>query len=286
MSPTIESFFDPDTHTITHVAFDHVGGSAAVIDPVWDFDPKSGRTSTENAERVVRFIRDKQLKLEWILETHAHADHLSAAQYLRQELGGKIGIGANIGAVQGVFKDIFNLESNFAIDGSQFDHLFADQEVFAIGKLQAQVIAVPGHTPADVAYLIGDALFVGDTLFMPDTGTARCDFPGGDAHLLYQSIQRIFALPAQTRLFLCHDYAPTDREAQWQSTVAEQRQHNIHVHDGVSEAAFVAMRTQRDRTLDMPVLLTQSVQVNIRAGKLPPAEANGVQYLKTPLNIL
>lgn len=286
MQVPVASFFDPITHTISHVVYDRSGGSAAVIDPVWGFDPKSGRTDTRQVERVAAFLREHELKLEWILETHAHADHLSAAQYLRHHFGGRIAIGAEIQRVQHVFKDIFNLGAEFAADGRQFDHLFADGERFHIGALEAQAIAVPGHTPADLMYLVGDTAFIGDTLFMPDTGTARCDFPGGDAHALYRSIQRIFALPDATRLFLCHDYAPDDRAPQWQTTVAEQRSKNIHVHEGVSEADFVTLRQRRDATLDMPTLITQSIQVNIRAGELPPAEANGRRYLKIPLDVL
>jgi glyoxylase-like metal-dependent hydrolase (beta-lactamase superfamily II) len=286
MNPQVESFFDPATHTITHVIFDRAGGSAAVVDPVWDFDPKSGRTATHQAERVAAFLREHKLKLEWILETHAHADHLSAAQYLRHHFGGRIAIGAEIRHVQNVFKDIFNLGAEFAADGRQFDHLFTDGEHFRIGALEARAMAVPGHTPADLMYLVGDAAFIGDTLFMPDTGTARCDFPGGDAHALYHSTRRIFALPDQTRLFLCHDYAPDGRAPQWQTTVAEQRARNIHVHEGIDEAGFVSLRQQRDATLDMPTLITQSIQVNIRAGELPPAENNGRHYLKIPLDVL
>jgi glyoxylase-like metal-dependent hydrolase (beta-lactamase superfamily II) len=286
MHVQVESFFDEATYTISHVVYDQRGGIAAVIDPVWDYDPKSGRTTTHNVERIAAFLREHQLKLDWILETHAHADHLSAAQYLRREFGGRIAIGAEIRRVQNVFKDIFNLGPEFVADGQQFDHLFSNGERFHIGELEAHAIAVPGHTPADLMYVIGDAAFIGDTLFMPDTGTARCDFPGGDARMLYRSIQRILALPAATRLFLCHDYAPDDRAPQWQSTVAEQRRSNIHVHDGIDEESFIAMRQQRDATLDMPTLITQSIQVNIRAGQLPPAEDNGQHYLKTPVDVL
>lgn len=286
MQVQVESFFDAGTHTITHVVYDRTGGTAAVIDPVWDYDPKSGRTATHSIERVIAFLREQQLKLDWILETHAHADHLSAAQQLRREFGGRIAIGAEIRRVQDVFKGIFNLGPEFSADGQQFDYLFKDGEHFRIGGLEAEAIAVPGHTPADMMYVIGDTAFIGDTLFMPDTGTARCDFPGGDAHALYRSIRRILALPAETRLFLCHDYAPDDRAPQWQTTVAEQCKHNIHVHDGIDEDSFVAMRTQRDATLDMPVLITQSIQVNIRAGALPPAEDNGRHYLKIPVDAL
>lgn len=286
MQAQVESFYDTATSTITHVVYDRAGGTAAVVDPVWDYDPKSGRTATHHVERIAAFLRAKQLRLDWILETHAHADHLSAAQYLRREFGGRIGIGAEIRRVQAVFKNIFNLGSDFTADGQQFDHLFADGEHFRIGELEAQVVAVPGHTPADVMYLLGDAAFIGDTLFMPDTGTARCDFPGGDARLLYRSIQRILALPEATRLFLCHDYAPDAREPQWQTTVAEQRSRNIHARQGIAEDDFVAMREARDATLELPTLITQSLQVNIRAGALPPAEDNGKHYLKMPVDVL
>lgn len=286
MKPNVESFFDPVTHTITHVVFDHVGGSAAVIDPVWDFDPNSGRTATHSVERVRAFLHDQKLRLEWILETHAHADHLSAAQHLRREFGGRVAIGEEICTVQGVFRDIYNLGGGFATDGTQFDYMFGDGEGFKIGNLEGQAIPVPGHTPADMMYLIGDAAFIGDTMFMPDTGTARCDFPGGDARTLYRSIQRILALPGDTRLFLCHDYAPDDRPPLWQTSVTEQRRANIHVHDGINEGDFVAMREKRDATLDMPVLLIPSIQVNIRAGHLPPSEDNGSCYLKIPIDTL
>jgi glyoxylase-like metal-dependent hydrolase (beta-lactamase superfamily II) len=286
MNPAVEAFFDPETWTATYVVYEAPESAAAIIDSVLDFDPKSGRTGTGAADRVIAFVREHGLRVEWILETHAHADHLSAAPYLRQHLGGKIGIGEHIRAVQKVFKPIFNLEPDFRLDGSQFDRLFAHGEVFAIGKLAARVMHVPGHTPADLAYQIGDAVFVGDTLFMPDVGTARCDFPGGDARTLYHSIHRILALPPQTRLFMCHDYPPDGRGPEWETTVAGQRARNIHVRDGVSEDAFVAMRTKRDATLAMPTLILPSIQVNIRAGELPPPDDNGVRYLKLPLNTL
>jgi glyoxylase-like metal-dependent hydrolase (beta-lactamase superfamily II) len=284
--PQIAPFFDPGTCTVSYVVHAGEGSDCAVIDSVLDFDPKSGRTQATNADRIVRFVRERNLRVQWILETHAHADHLSAAHYLRGVLGGRTAIGAGISQVQQVFKGIFHLEPGFAADGSQFDRLLADGETFAIGKLQARAISVPGHTPACMAYAIGDAVFVGDTLFMPDVGTARCDFPGGDAHALYRSIRMLLALPGGTRLFMCHDYPPEEREPRWETTVAHQRSANIHVHDGVDEAQFVRMRTERDRTLEMPVLILPSVQVNIRAGALPPAEANGVAYLKIPLNTL
>lgn len=284
--PTVHSLFDPATWTLTHIVHGGPGTPAAVIDPVLDYDPKSGRTRTESADRVIAYLQSLDLKLEWILETHAHADHLSAAPYLKAKLGGRIGIGARITEVQKVFKTVFHLEPGFCHDGSQFDHLFAEGECFQIGALRGQVMHVPGHTPACAAYHIGDAVFVGDTLFMPDVGSARCDFPGGDAQTLYASARRILALPAETRLFMCHDYPPTGRDVRAVCSVAEQREQNLHLRDGIDEAAFVALRTARDATLDMPVLLLPSVQVNIRAGALPPPEANGVSYLKIPLNAL
>ncbi len=286
MQPQVEAFYDALTGTVSYVVFDAPGGHAAIIDPVLDFDVKSGRSSTRQAERIISFVRAQALQLDWIIETHAHADHLSAAQYLKQQLGGQIAIGEHINRVQTVFKALFNLESAFAVDGSQFDRLFADGEDFAIGALSARALWVPGHTPADMAYLIGDALFVGDTLFMPDLGTARCDFPGGDAHALYRSIRSLLALPLTTRMFMCHDYPPAGRTAAWQSSVAAQRRHNIHVHDGVTEAQFVAMREARDATLEVPELILPAVQVNIRAGAWPPADDNGVAYLRLPLNVL
>ncbi|KJS07042.1 MAG: beta-lactamase [Gammaproteobacteria bacterium BRH_c0] len=282
----VESFLDDDTETWSYVVYDEPGGFAAVIDPVLDFDPKSGRTSTAGAEKIVTFIRHNNLTLAWILDTHAHADHLSAAPYIRAQLGGKIGIGEKIREVQTIFRDVFNLEREFLTDGSQFDHLFADGETFHIGKLEGRVIYTPGHTPADMSWLIGGALFVGDTLFMPDGGTARCDFPGGDARTLYRSIQKLLAFPAQTPLYLCHDYPPEGRRHQCTATVAEQKTSNIHVRDGISEEDFVAMREARDATLDMPRLILPSIQVNIRAGEMPPAEDNGVVYLKIPINAL
>ncbi|MFZ6751959.1 MBL fold metallo-hydrolase [Undibacterium sp. Dicai25W] len=286
MNPIIESLFDPHTSTATHIVYDEEGGHAAVIDPVLDYDPKSGKTHTLNADKVLDFLHTRRLNLAWILETHAHADHLSAAHYLRQQAGGKIAIGEHIDQVQEVFKKIFHLEPEFATDGSQFDILFKDNEIFSIGKLTARAISLPGHTPADMAYQIADTVFIGDTMFMPDVGTARCDFPGGDAHQLFSSIQRLLALPADTRLFLCHDYPPAGRIPVLQTTVAEQKAHNIHVHDGVTQDAFVSMRQKRDAGLDMPVLLLPAIQVNIRAGRFPEPESNGVSYLKIPLNQL
>ena len=286
MQAQVKAFFDPATWTVSYVVFDAPGGHCALVDSVLDYDPKSGRTRTDSADQLIAFVREQNLTVDWILETHAHADHLSAAPYLRKHLGGKIAIGGKITQVQNVFKGIFHLEPEFATNGSQFDHLFEDGDTFAIGALQAQALSVPGHTPACMAYQVGDAVFVGDTLFMPDVGTARCDFPGGNAHTLYQSVRKLLSLPPETRLFMCHDYPPEGREAQWECTVADQRARNIHAHDGVSEAEFVAMRTKRDAGLAMPVLILPSVQVNIRAGELPPPEANGVSYLKIPLNAL
>ena len=284
MQAQVKAFFDPATWTVSYVVFDAPGGHCALVDSVLDYDPKSGRTRTDSANQLIAFVREQNLTVDWILETHAHADHLSAAPYLRKHLGGKIAIGGKITQVQNVFKGIFHLEPEFATNGSQFDHLFEDGDTFAIGTLQAQALSVPGHTPACMAYQVGDAVFVGDTLFMPDVGTARCDFPGGNAHTLYQSVRKLLSLPPETRLFMCHDYPPEGRAAQWECTVADQRARNIHVHDGVSEAEFVAMRTKRDAGLAMPVLILPSVQVNIRAGELPPPEANGVSYLKILMN--
>jgi glyoxylase-like metal-dependent hydrolase (beta-lactamase superfamily II) len=286
MKPQIQAFFDDATWTVSYVVYDQPGGHCALVDSVLDYDPKSGRTRTHSAERLIEFVQTHGLTVQWILETHAHADHLSAAHYLRNKLGGRIAIGAAITQVQDVFKAVFHLEPEFRPDGRQFDHLLHDNEVFRIGQLEAKALAVPGHTPACMAYQVGDAVFVGDTLFMPDVGTARCDFPGGDAHHLYQSVRKLLSLPPETRLFMCHDYPPAGRTTAWQTTVADQRAHNIHVHDGVSEDAFVALRTRRDATLEMPTLILPSVQVNIRAGAMPPPDDNGVAYLKIPVNAL
>ncbi len=286
MNPSVEAFFDSVTATVSYVVYDEAGGTCAVVDPVLDYDPKSGRTATVSADRVIDFIRHRELTVAWLLETHAHADHLSSAHYLRRKLGGRIAIGAAIADVQGIFKSVFNLEPEFRSDGSQFDHLLRDQESFRIGRLTATAIPVPGHTPACMAYRIGDAVFVGDTLFMPDVGTARCDFPGGDARTLYRSIRTLLDLPPDTRLFMCHDYPPKGRDVAWETTVAAQRAGNIHVRDGVGEDEFVAMRTARDATLGMPTLILPSVQVNIRAGELPPKEGNGIAYLKIPVDAL
>lgn len=283
---SIQAFFDPHTWTVTYVASCNASRHAAIIDPVLDYDYKSGRTSTTSADQVLAYLKAQDLTVEWILETHAHADHLSGAQYLKEQVGGRIAIGENIRAVQSTFKAVFNLDADFATDGSQFDHLFKDGEVFKIGDVEAVAMLVPGHTPADMAYRIEDVIFVGDTLFMPDVGTARADFPGGDAHTLYRSIHKVLALPPETKMFLCHDYPPPSRAAQWQTTVAEQRAKNIHVHDGVTEEQFVAMRAARDATLEMPSLIIPSIQVNVRAGDMPAPEANGIRYLKVPLNAL
>jgi glyoxylase-like metal-dependent hydrolase (beta-lactamase superfamily II) len=283
---TTQAFFDPETGTVTYVVSDNQSGHAAIIDPVLDYDFKSGRTSTTSADRVRAYLADKQLQVDWILETHAHADHLSGAHYLKAHVGGRIAIGENIRAVQSTFKAVFNLEPSFLPDGSQFDHLFKEGETFKIGDIEATALLVPGHTPADMAYRVEDSVFVGDTLFMPDVGTARADFPGGDVHALYRSIRKLLALPQETRMYVCHDYPPESRTPQWQTTVGEQRASNIHVHDGVTEEAFVAMRTARDATLGMPTLIVPAIQVNVRAGDLPPPEDNGISYLKIPVNTL
>lgn len=285
-STAVEAFFDQKTGTVTYVITDIATKSAAVVDPVLDFDMKSGRTSTVQADRAVQFVEDRGLDVVWILETHAHADHLSAARYLQRRVGGRIAIGEQIRQVQATFKKLYNLERNFLPDGGQFDHLFTDGEVFFIGKTPAQALLVPGHTPADMAYLVDGAVFVGDTLFMPDVGSARADFPGGDARTLYKSVQRILSLPEDTAMYVCHDYPPVGRSAVWQTTVADQKAHNIHVSAGVTEDEFVAMREARDATLDVPSLILPSLQVNIRAGQLPPSEDDGVSYLKIPLNVL
>jgi glyoxylase-like metal-dependent hydrolase (beta-lactamase superfamily II) len=287
MRPDVVEFFDPATYTYSYVVIDPVTQHCAIIDSVLDYDPASGRTSRASAERIIDFVKARGLHVEWLLETHVHADHLSAAPYLKHELGGKLAIGERITVVQNTFGKLFNAGSEFATDGSQFDHLLCDGDTFRIGELQGRALHTPGHTPACMTYLIGDAGFVGDTLFMPDYGTARCDFPGGDAHLLYQSIQKLFALPDETRLFMCHDYKAEGRDDfRNQTTVGEQRQHNVHVHQGIGEDQFVAMRQARDVTLGMPTLILPSVQVNMRAGQLPPAEDNGTRYLKIPLDVL
>ena len=283
---TTQAFFDTQTWTVSYVVADPATRRAAIIDPVLDFDFKSGHTGTESADRVLAYLEREALAVDWILETHAHADHLSGARYLQQRVGGRIAIGEHIREVQATFKKIYNLERGFLPDGSQFDHLFQDGERFMIGSVEATALLVPGHTPADMAYLVDDAVFVGDTLFMPDVGSARADFPGGDAHQLYRSMRRILSLPETTRIYVCHDYPPASRSVQWETTVAEQRARNIHVRDGVGEDEFVAMRKARDATLDVPTLILPAIQVNVRAGQLPPADENGVAYLRIPLNTL
>lgn len=285
MNPVIQSFFDPATWTWSYVLHTGRGSECALIDPVLDYDPKSGRTRSASAQKLVDFVRAQDLSVAWILETHAHADHLSAAAWLRSELGGRIAIGAGIPQVQAVFKKIFHLD-DLVPDGSQFDRLVADGDTLGVGPLQLQVMAVPGHTPACVAYRVGNAVFVGDTLFAPDVGSARCDFPGGDATTLYRSVRKLLALPGETRLFLCHDYPPGGRAPVSETTVEAQRKGNIHVREGISEADFVAMRTKRDAGLEMPTLILPAIQVNIRAGQLPAPEANGVRYLKIPVDAL
>lgn len=287
MTPQVQSFFDPATWTISHIIHHGAGSSCAIVDSVLDYDPKSGRTRFDSANKLIQFIQDHDLKTEWILETHAHADHLSASAYLKKTIGGRVAMGEHIRAVQHVFKGIFNLKDEIKTDGSQFDVLFKDNEQFQIGDLTARVMCVPGHTPACTSYIVGDAAFVGDTIFMPDVGTARCDFPGGDALQLYQSIQRLLAMPDDTKLYLCHDYPPdNEREPVVQTTVAAERAGNIHVHDGISATEFVDMRTTRDASLAMPNLILPAIQVNIQAGELPKAEDNGTRYLKIPLNVL
>ena len=287
MNPQVEAFFDPATFTWSYVVSDPATKRCAIIDSVLDYDAAAGRTSTASADKLIDYVRAENLTVDWLLETHVHADHLSAAPYLRQALGGKLGIGALITRVQDTFGKLFNAGSEFATDGRQFDRLFGEGDRFSIGSLEARVLHTPGHTPACVTYVVGDAAFIGDTLFMPDYGTARCDFPGGDARALYRSIQQLFALPDETRLYLCHDYLPAGRsDYVCMTTVAEQKANNLHIHAGVDEDSFVAMRRARDATLKMPVLILPSVQVNMRAGELPPAESNGVRYLKVPLNVL
>lgn len=285
-APEVHGIFDPGTWTVTYVVHQGHGSACAIIDSVLDYDPKSGRTQHTTADKVIDYVQAHSLQVAWILETHAHADHLTAAPYLQARLGGQTGIGERITAVQEAFKNIFNLTSQFPTDGSQFDHLFKDAEVIELGPLQGRVHAVPGHTPACVAYQFGDAVFVGDTLFMPDVGTARCDFPGGDAKTLFASIQRILSLPDNTRLFMCHDYPPKNRHVAFETTVGEQRARNVHVHQGIDEASFVTMRSERDATLEMPTLILPAVQINIRAGQFPPKEDNGIAYAKIPLNAL
>lgn len=287
-SPRVTTFFHGPTFTASHIVADAATGRAAIIDSVLDFDQPSGRTSTEFADQLAAFVQKEGLTVDWLLETHAHADHLSAAPYLQQRLGGKLAIGRDITTVQTVFGKVFNEGTEFRRDGSQFDRLFSDGDSFAVGGIAAIALHVPGHTPADMAYVIGDAAFVGDTMFMPDYGTARADFPGGDAHQLYRSIRRLMKLPDETRVFLCHDYKalPNRAEFVWETTIGAERTGNVHVHEGVTEEDFVAMRSARDRTLEMPELMLPSVQVNMRGGRLPEPEENGTRYLKLPLNVL
>ena len=283
----VKGFFDEPTFTASHVAYDPTTKRGVIIDSVLDYDPASGRTSTASADQLIAFVRQEGLTIDWLLETHAHADHISAAPYLKENLGGQIAIGAAITTVQKVFGDLFNFGEEFARDGSQFDRLFKDGDSFAIGDIPAIALHVPGHTPADLAYVIGDCAFIGDTLFMPDYGTARADFPGGDARQLFRSIRRLLSLPDETRIYLCHDYkSPARNHYVWETTVGAQKAHNIHVHDGVAEDDFVAMRTRRDAMLDLPNLILPSVQLNVRGGKLPPPESNGKRYLKIPLDAL
>lgn len=287
LRPVVRTFFDEGTFTATHVVHDPATRKAAIIDSVLNYEISSGRTGRGSAQEVVAYIRAEGLEVQWQLETHAHADHLSAAPWLQEQLGGKLAIGADIVRVQEVFGKIFNAGTRFARDGSQFDHLFHDGDTFAVGSLPAIALHVPGHTPADMAFIIGDAAFIGDTLFMPDYGTARADFPGGDARSLFRSIRRLLTLPPETRLFLCHDYKAPDRDSfAWETTVGAEKAHNIHVHDGIAEDAFVEMRTARDRTLSLPNLIMPSVQVNMRAGHFPEPEENGVSYIKVPINTL
>jgi glyoxylase-like metal-dependent hydrolase (beta-lactamase superfamily II) len=287
MRPIVESFFDPVTFTASYVVQDTASSACAIIDPVLDFDAAAGRTHTKSADRIIAYVREHGLQVLWIIETHVHADHLTAAPYLKEKLGGKTAIGASVTTVQQVFKKIFNTGDDFATDGSQFDRLIRDGETLHIGGLDLLAMHTPGHTPACMTYVAGDAAFIGDTMFMPDYGSARADFPGGDAHALYRSIRKILALPAATRIFLCHDYQTPDRKQfVWQTTVSAQKAGNIHVHDGIGEEEFVKMRTARDATLSMPALILPSVQINMRAGRFPPPESNGVSYLKLPLNSL
>jgi glyoxylase-like metal-dependent hydrolase (beta-lactamase superfamily II) len=287
MRPQVQPFFHHASNTWSYVVVEPQGNAAAIIDPVLDFDPKAGRTATTSAQALLDVVRAQALDVRWILETHAHADHLSAGHWLKQQLPqAQLAIGGGIREVQKTFREIFNLGEHFPADGSQFDHLFGADDRFSIGALEGRVIPVPGHTSDSNAYLIGDALFTGDSLFMPDGGTARCDFPGGDAGTLYRSIRRLFELPDATRVFVCHDYGPDGREVACQTTIGEQKRANIHMHEGIDETQFIRMRRERDATLDMPTLILPAVQVNIRAGELPPPEDNGVRYLKIPIDQL
>ncbi len=284
--PEVTGFFDPATNTISYVVKDPDSNACAVIDSVMDIDYAAGRITHQSADRIIDFVKTNDLVVEWLIETHVHADHLSAAPYIQGELGGKLGIGENIKVVQDTFGKIFNEGTEFQRDGSQFDRLFKDGDTYMVGAMTCLAIYTPGHTPACMTHVMGDAAFVGDTLFMPDGGTARADFPGGDAHMLYRSIKKVLSLPGETRLFMCHDYGPNGRDIKWETTVAEERAHNVHVRDGVSEDEFVRMRTTRDATLAMPKLIIPSIQVNMRAGKLPPKDESGKTFLKVPVNLL
>ena len=286
MKPDVTGFFDEATNTVSYIVRDPESKACAVIDSVLDFDYSAGRTSTQSADELIKYIRYNDLEVEWIIETHVHADHLSAAPYIQEKLGGKLGIGSHITEVQEIFGKVFNAGTEFQRDGSQFDRLFEDGETYEIGNLKAFTIYTPGHTPACMTHVIGDAAFVGDTLFMPDGGSARADFPGGDARALYRSIRKILALPPETRLFICHDYGPNGRNIQWETSVGEERKHNIHVRDGVTEDEFVKLREERDATLDMPKLIIPSVQVNMRGGNMPEPEEGEQRYLKIPIDKL
>ncbi|WP_249691497.1 MBL fold metallo-hydrolase [Stappia sp. WLB 29] len=282
--PEVTAFFDPKTNTISYVVQDPGSKACAVVDSVMDIDYAAGRISYESADRIIDFVRENGLTVDWLIETHVHADHLSGAPYIQEKLGGRIGIGENIRTVQDTFGKVFNEGTEFQRDGSQFDHLFRDGDTYTVGGMACFAMHTPGHTPACMTHVMGNAAFVGDTLFMPDGGTARADFPGGDAHELYHSIRKVLSLPEETRLFMCHDYGPNGREIRWETTVGEERKHNIHVRDGVTEEEFVAMRQARDATLDMPKLIIPSIQVNMRAGKLPPKDDSGRTFLKVPVN--
>lgn len=284
VQPEVHAFFEPVTNTFSYVVRDPASNHAAIIDSVLNFDFASGNTDTHSADEIIDHVHKHGLTIDWIIETHAHADHLSAAPYLKEKLGGQVGIGHRITEVQKVFADVFHVADDVAADGSQFDHLFTDGERYSIGHITAQAMATPGHTPACMSHIIGDAVFVGDTLFMPDSGTARADFPGGDAATLYQSVRKLLELPENLRLFMCHDYGTDGRDVLYETTVGEQKRHNIHVRDGISEATFIQVRNKRDATLGMPKLILPSLQVNIRAGHLPKPEANGQVYLKWPVN--
>ncbi|MFN5996581.1 MAG: MBL fold metallo-hydrolase [Paracoccaceae bacterium] len=284
VKPTVQGFFDPATNTISYVVKDPGSNSCAIVDSVMDIDYAAGRITYSHADEIIAYVRSHDLKVSWLIETHVHADHLSAAPYIQKQLGGKIGIGRNITMVQETFGKVFNEGTEFQRDGSQFDQLFDDGDTYTVGGMQCTALHTPGHTPACMTHVMGDAAFVGDTLFMPDGGSARADFPGGDAGQLYDSIQKVLALPDAMRLFMCHDYGPNGREIRWETTVADEKAHNIHVSGGITREAFIAMRTARDKTLDMPKLIIPSLQVNMRGGDLPPADEEGKRYLKVPIN--